>query len=152
MNLYQFEDGKFEFFTAVNYGKPPGPRPGGAPLRRAYGIIFRVRADSWPEKRAREKNIAFGYLRPSSVKEIEKWMETHPDYPVRSDAGPQYLGSEKAALDALIKQEVAIMMKEAPETLYWSGGTDCGIEDCVEHAHLRKQDDTVEGGDKREAD
>ncbi len=25
------------------------------------------------------------------------------------------------------------------ETLYWTGGTDCGNPDCVEHAYLRKE-------------
>ncbi len=149
MDTYEFEDGKFEFFTARSRAR----------LTPGVVIIFRVRVDTWPEKRAREKHITFDYLRPSSAREIEKWMETHPDYPVvpAEDVfgpGGRLITSEteRLALDVLIKQEVAAMMKEKPETLYWTGGTDCGIEDCVEHAHLRKQDDTIEGEDRSERD
>ncbi len=74
MDLYQFDDGEFEFFTASN---------------GTLVTIFRVRADTWPERRAREKDIIFDYIRPSSVKEIMRWMETHPSFPVKEVFGPE---------------------------------------------------------------
>ena len=95
MRTYEFEDGTFEFFTAVVRRKP------------SYVIIFRVRTDSWPEKRAREKNISFDYLRPSSVREIEKWMETHPSFPVIAEK----------ELDEIIRQEVKFMMEELDDVI-----------------------------------
>ncbi len=67
MRIYRFEDGEFEFFTAS--------------LGDGITITFRVRTDTFPEKRAQEKSILFNYLRPASVREIELWMKTHPDYP-----------------------------------------------------------------------
>lgn len=70
MEIYKFDDGYFQFFTACRKAS-------------SYVIIFRVRRDVWPEKRAREKSIKFDYIRPSSVMEVKRWLKTHDDYPVR---------------------------------------------------------------------
>ncbi len=43
--------------------------------------------------------------------------------------------------------------EDLPETLYWSGGTDCGEPGCVEHAYLRPPPgrgiDETQGGHER---
>ncbi len=101
MEVYQFKDGHFEFFTAATRQSP------------SYVVIFRVRVDTWPEKRAREKSIAFDYLRPSSVKEIAKWMETHPGFPL---VAPKYYPA-LVDLEGLIKQEVTFMMAEKDDVI-----------------------------------
>ncbi len=67
MMIYEFHDGNFQFFTS-SLGSTV--------------TIFRVRIDTWPERRAREKHISGDYVRSSSKREIMQWLETHPDYPV----------------------------------------------------------------------
>ena len=99
MAIYRFNDGEFEFFTAVSRRTP------------SYVIIYRVRTDTWPEKRAREKSIAFDYIRPSSVKEIGKWMETHPDFQLEAGLDFKMLGTEYEKFQDDVAQEALDRME-----------------------------------------
>ena len=70
---YVFDDGEFTFYTA-HYGS----------WARDIRIVFRVRIDTTPEKRAAEKGIEFyGRLLPSLPHEIAEWLFVHPDFPIR---------------------------------------------------------------------
>ena len=62
---YTFKDGKFKFYTA-HYGS----------WARDKRIVFRVRIDSDPKERAKEKNIKqFDRIVPSSKYEIEQYLK-----------------------------------------------------------------------------
>jgi len=72
MNKYRFKDGVFTFWTA-HYGS----------WARDARIVFRVREDSTPEKRAEQKSIrCWDRLFPAQEDEIEQWRNSHKDYPV----------------------------------------------------------------------
>ncbi len=64
--MYTFADGKFRFFTA-EYSK--------------HYIVYRVREDSNPYKRAMEKGISCRMrIRKSTGMEILAWMYSHPTF------------------------------------------------------------------------
>ena len=70
--IYKFHDGQFRFCTA-HYGS----------WANDQRIVFRVRIDSTPEKRAAEKGIMYyDRLFPSYPDEIQAWKDGHPTYPV----------------------------------------------------------------------
>ena len=67
MAWYQFCDGIFEFYTA-HCGS----------YSRDKRIVFRVREDTTPEERAKEKKIEnYDLLLPSTDEEVKSWMEGH---------------------------------------------------------------------------
>lgn len=68
----RFGDGRFALYTA-EYGSWAGDAR----------IVFRVRADRDPQKRAAEKGIRhFDALRLSTPREIGRWLISHPDFPI----------------------------------------------------------------------
>jgi hypothetical protein len=69
--LYKFADGEFYFYTAT-YGS----------WARDKRIVFRVRKDNIPEKRAEEKGIKYyDRLLQSTPDEIERWLKfKYPNY------------------------------------------------------------------------
>ena len=69
---YTFKDGKFSFYTAI-FGS----------WNKDRRLVFRVREDSSPRKRAKEKGIK-GYDRIflASNQEIRHWINTHSNYPI----------------------------------------------------------------------
>lgn len=70
--IYKFHDGEFRFFTAL-YGS----------WANDMRIVFRVRIDSNPQRRAKEKNIQYyDRLVPSIRQEIESWVFGHGDYSI----------------------------------------------------------------------
>ena len=72
---YVFDDGEFTFCTA-HYGS----------WARDIRIVFRVRIDTTPEKRAIEKGIKYyDRLLPSLPYEIAEWVFTHSDFPIREE-------------------------------------------------------------------
>ncbi len=67
--MYLFKDGDFTFWTAT-YGS----------WQKDARVVFRVRSDNEPRKRAAEKGIRF-YDRvvPSWPDDIAAWLIGHPD-------------------------------------------------------------------------
>ena len=70
-SIYKFDDGEFQFFTALFIE-----------FDKTARTIFRVRLDNYPEGRALEKQIPYNYIRPSSFSEVELWLHTHDLYPL----------------------------------------------------------------------
>ena len=70
--LYKFKDGNFSFWKAL--------------VDDRKGVVFRVREDTTPGKRSIEKGIPRGVpIVPSDEKDINSWLETHPDYDIIED-------------------------------------------------------------------
>ena len=70
--IYKFKDGDFRFYSA-HYGSWNNDRI----------IIFRVRMDSNPKKRAEEKSIKYyDLILKATDEEINLWLKTHPDYKI----------------------------------------------------------------------
>ena len=71
-NRYQFVDGTFRFYTAC-FGSWAGDAR----------IVFRVREDTTPKIRAKQKGIKnYDRLLPATKEEIDMWLEEHDDYKV----------------------------------------------------------------------
>ncbi|MFA5188149.1 MAG: hypothetical protein WC460_02180 [Patescibacteria group bacterium] len=69
LQFYTFADGIFSFWEAK--------------INDKQSIIFRVRNDSTPAKRALEKGISNGIsLYPAKKEPVQKWLNSHPDYPI----------------------------------------------------------------------
>lgn len=67
---YGFSDGKFSFWTA-QYGS----------WARDRRIVFRVREDNTPLRRAVEKEIAnYDRIIPATEAEIDAWEDAHPTF------------------------------------------------------------------------
>jgi len=65
--MIKFNDGNFTFYSAL-YGSWAGNKI----------VVFRVREDSTPEKRAEEKNITcYDRIVPSSPGEVIGWLHGH---------------------------------------------------------------------------
>ena len=67
---YEFGDGVFSFHTAI---QEDGSR-----------VVFRSRNDRWPSVRAGEKGVEYKLLLNSSDEEVEAWLQSHPDFPVKT--------------------------------------------------------------------
>jgi len=71
--VYTFKDGQFRFYTAL-YGSWNHDRR----------IVFRVRTDTTPKKRACEKSIKYyDRLVPSSMQEISAWLRGHLEFAMK---------------------------------------------------------------------
>jgi hypothetical protein len=82
LDLYSFKDGRFTFWTAY-YGS----------WANDARVVFRVREDTDPRLRARQKEISnWDRLIPARPNEIKMWIEGHPDYPVLMMEGQSYVG------------------------------------------------------------
>jgi hypothetical protein len=67
MLTVQMKDGSFSFYTA------------NLDPQHIQQIVFRVREDNTPEKRAKEKGIKFWSIDPSTSREIAIWYKDHTD-------------------------------------------------------------------------
>jgi hypothetical protein len=71
---FRFGDGRFRFYVA-QYGS----------WQNDARVVFRVRVDSEPHKRAAEKGIKyFDRLLPAKLADIKLWCDTHPDFPLKA--------------------------------------------------------------------
>ena len=69
IKYYRFADGIFSFWEMK--------------LNERQSTIFRVRIDSDPAERAIQKGLpAYKSIYPANLEDIDKWIKSHPDYPV----------------------------------------------------------------------
>ncbi len=75
MSIYRFADGTFTFHTAyADLGEKKDLTP---------KKVFRVKMSQWPSTYARENNISYKLLLNSSEKEIQDWLENHPEHELK---------------------------------------------------------------------
>ncbi|MCX6743836.1 MAG: hypothetical protein NT116_06435 [Candidatus Parcubacteria bacterium] len=69
IKYYRFADGIFSFWEAE--------------VNKQQRVVFRVRIDTDVERRAFIKGLPSGRpIHPAKQEDIEKWLKSHPDYPI----------------------------------------------------------------------